>query len=357
MSTPGSTTGGFCTHCGEPLDPTAAFCGHCATPTGVSPDAAVPTVPNPVAPPSGPPSGPTGPPPGPGRVSPDAIAPPAGMPYVSPPAGPPTAVAASPATRRGATTGVLIGLGVFAVVLLIGAVVFVAVNRGSDDETADTVPPQTIPVSATVDAPALSGGRPVSVTLDPSTLDRPREHPLTLRANQTGTVTVTDGGFEPVVALVGPNGSEVPTEGVALNDGGAAVTVQARGAGEYSLLVSGFSSGQSGYDVEFRGGDPFVTPADVEVGDCVDALSGEQIESVSGFFVVDCAGPHRGQVFERIPGATESGQAAQERCDAARNERIPLAGRVNWVAYWGDGLTCVVVAGSTEPLTGSVVAG
>lgn len=252
----------------------------------------------------------------------------------------------------------LIGLGVFAVVLLIGLVVFVVVRQGSDGETADTVPPQTIPVSATVDAPALSGGRPVSVTLDPSTLDRPREHPLTLRANQTGTVVVTaDAGFEPIVALVSPNESEVPTEGVALTGGGAAVTVQARGAGEYALLVSGFSSGQSGYDVEFRGGDPFVTPADVEVGDCVDALSGEQIESVSGFFVVDCAGPHRGQVFERIPGATESGQAAQERCDTARNERIPLAGRVNWVAYWGDGLTCVVVAGSTEPLTGSLVAG
>lgn len=347
----------YCTHCGEPLDPTAAFCGHCATPTGVSRDAAAPTVPNPVAaPPAGPPPGPSGPPPGPGRVSAESLTPPAGTPYVSPPPGP-APVAAAPPTGRSATTGVLIGLGVFAVVLLIGLGVFVVVRQGSDDETADTVPPQTIPVSATVDAPALSGGRAVTVTLDPSTIDRPREHPLTLRANQTGTVTVTDGGFEPVVALVGPNGSEVPTEGVALTDGGAAVTVQSRGAGEYSLLVSGFSSGQSGYDVAFRGGDPFVTPADVEVGDCVDVLSGEQIESVSGFFVVDCAGPHRGQVFERIAGATETGQAAQERCDAARNQRIPLGGRVNWVAYWGDGLTCVVVAGSTEPLTGSLVAG
>ncbi|MCB9373538.1 MAG: hypothetical protein H6518_12295 [Microthrixaceae bacterium] len=255
-------------------------------------------------------------------------------------------------------TGVLIGVGVFAVVLIIGVVVYTLVNRDSDGETADTATPQTVPTSATVDAPALTAAAPVSVTLDASTIDRPREHPLTLRANQTGTVVVTSGQtFEPTVALVGPNGSEVPTDGVALTGGGAVVNVQARGAGDYALLVSGFASGQGGYDVEFRPADPFVTPSQVAVGDCVEPLEGESMESASGFFVVDCAGAHRGQVFERAAGATDTDQAAQERCDAARNQRVPLGGRVNWFAYWGDGLTCVLISGSGDPLTGSLVTG
>ncbi len=354
MSAPGGSTGHFCTHCGAPIDPTAAFCGHCAAPTGVSPEATVPTAPIPV-PPAGPPPGPTGPPPGPGWGSPDAVTPPAGMPYVVPPPVPAEAPA-PPSSGRSAMTGVLIGLGAFAVVLVIGLVVFLAVNGGSDENTSDTVPPQTVPTSATVEGPALAASTPVSVTLDPATLDQPREHPFTLRANQAGTVVVTSGqAFEPTVALVGPNGSEVPTEGVALADGGAAVRINARGAGEYTLLVSGFSSGQSGYDLEFHPRDPFFTPSEVEVGDCVEPLAGESMDSPSGFFVVDCAGAHRGQVFERIPGASDTDQAAQERCDAARNERIPLAGRVNWFAYWGDGLTCVVISGGGDPLTGSVV--
>lgn len=362
MSAPGGPTGHFCTHCGAALDPAAAFCGHCAAPTGATPDAsgqAPPTAPTPIPPmgPTGPPPGPTGPPHGPGWVSPDANTPPAGMPYVAPP--PPGPVpAGSPAPAgRGALTGVLIGVGALAV-LVIGILVYVAVNSGSDGETADTVPPQTVPTSATVGAPALSSSAPVSVTLDPSTIDRPREHPLTLTANQAGTVVVTsDQAFEPTVALVGPNGSEVPTEGVALADGGAAVTIHARGAGEYALLVSGFSSGQAGYDVEFRPSDTFVTPSQLAVGDCVEPLAGEEMESVSGFFVVDCAGAHRGQVFERASGASDTGQAAQERCDTARNQRVPLGGRVNWFAYWGDGLTCVLISGSGDPLTGSLVTG
>ena len=362
MSAPGGSTGPFCRHCGAPLDPTAVFCGQCAAPTGVSSGVtapAPPTAPTPLAPPgpTGPPPGPTGPPPGPGWSSPAAVTPPAGIPYVTPAPGPPEAPTSAPTSRR-AMTGVLIGLGVFVVVLIIGIVVFAVVNGGSDGETADTVAPQTVPSRAPVDAPALRTSAPVSVTLDPETIDRPREHPLTLTANQAGTILVTSGqAFEPTVALVGPNGSEVPAEGVALADGGAAVTIHARGAGEYSLFVSGFSSGQSGYDAEFRAGDTFGTPSQVAVGDCVDPLDGEEMESVSGFFVVDCATAHRGQVFLRDAGATDTDQAAQERCDAARNQRVPLGGRVNWVADWGDGLTCVLISGGGDPLTGSLVTG
>lgn len=366
MSAPGGSTGAFCTQCGAAIPPNAVFCGSCGNPTGRSAGAEAsappPTVPNPVAPPpttppSGPPPGPTGPPTGSGWSGPNAITPPAGTPYVTPPsapiAGPPPAAAS---TSRGPLPGVLIGVGVVVVVLIIGIIVVMAVNGGSDDN-ADTTS-ETVPTSATVDAPALTPSAPVSVTLDPSTLDEPRVHPLTLRANQAGTVVVTSGQtFEPTVALVAPNGSEVPTEGVALADGGAAVTVQARGAGDYELLVSGFSPGQTSYDVAFRRRDVFVTPSQVSVGDCVDPLDTEQMESVSGFFVVGCAGAHRGQVFLRDAGATDTGQAAQERCDAARNQRVPLAGRVNWFAYWGDGLTCVVVSGDDSPLTGSIVAG
>lgn len=255
-------------------------------------------------------------------------------------------------------TPVLIGL-VAVAALVVGWLAYTLVSGGSDDETATDETPSTtvtIPTESTVVAPPLAAGAPATVPIEADTNDSPRVHPMTMTGGQTGTIVVTsDQRFTPQVALLTPEGTEVPMQGLALGRRGAAVAVSAPSAGEYSLLISGFSSVQTAYTVEFHADEAFLTPAQLAVGDCVNRLEGEDWRSVSGFFVIGCDQPHEGQVFEQVAGATESGQAAQERCDVARNEHILLPGFVNWFAYWGGDLTCILTSGTGAPLTGSLV--
>jgi len=286
------------------------------------------------------------------------VPPPPDQPYGAPPSyiSGATPYGEEPATR-GLSNNALLGL-IAVGVLVVSALGYLLLSGGSDDEDASTdeAPTETIETSSTVPAPALAAGAPATVTLEADSADDPRVHPLSMGAGQTGTVVVEgQGAFTPVVALLDPNGDEVAAQGVITGPRGAAVNVTAAEGGEYALLVSGFTEGLSGYTVTFRPDETFSTPSQLAVGDCVDRLEGEQWTGVSGFFLADCGQPHEGQVFEQAPGNTASGQAAHEQCDVARGQRILLPGYVAWYAYWGEGLTCVVVNRTGGALTSSIV--
>ncbi len=285
---------------------------------------------------------------------------PPGSPYT--PAPPYTAAPAAygaPPTKGGRSNNVILALAAVVVALVVG-LAYVWLSGGSDDnQAADEQPPtETIETSSTVVAPALAGGVPATVPIEGDTGDDPRIHPLSLSSGQTGTVVIdADGAFTPVVALLDPDGNELPSQGVTTGPRGAAVGITASDGGEHSLLVSGFTGSMNRYTITFQPDQTFVIPSQLAVGDCVDRLEGERWNAVSGFFVADCAQPHEGQIFEQAPGNTASGQPAQEQCHLARTQRVPIPGYVAWYAYWGDGLTCVVVNRTGGLLTDSVVTG
>jgi len=222
---------------------------------------------------------------------------------------------------------------------------------GSDNESAPEEAEAT-----SEDAEIIVPETPVRVAIDDGTEELERVHPLELQRRSSGTIVVTStDAFDPQIALVNADGDEVPLEGVAVGDHGGAVALRAPRAGSYELVVGGFSEGQAGYRVEYLPQADFVAFSDLTVGDCVNRLSGERWMDASGFFIVPCGQPHEGQVLERLPSARVEGQGAQERCDIARHRRIRLGGYVNWTAYWGDGVTCIIRNRTSALLTGPIV--
>ncbi len=254
------------------------------------------------------------------------------------------------------SNGVILAIGLAAIAVAV-AVAYLVTSGGSDEESADEDPTsETILFDTTVEEAPLTPGSPVQVSVDTDTRDEPRIHPLALSAGDTGTVVVSaNQPFNAVVALVDPDGAEVATQGVALGRRGAAVAVNASTTGDHEIVVSGFPPSLTGYTVEYRPDETFVTPAQTAIGDCVNRLEGEEWRNANGFFVVSCDQPHEGQVFEQLPGVTDSGQAAHTRCDTARNNRVLVPGFVAWQAYWGAGLTCVLQGANGGLLTGSLV--
>ena len=173
-----------------------------------------------------------------------------------------------------------------------------------------------------------------------------RVHPVSLSDGEITTVFVTGPApFAPDLVVTGPDGSPLAANGVALGERGASISFQPSDPGAHSVRVSGFSAGQPEYDIELRDGTVFTVPEELAVGDCVDRFDDEPWAEVSGFLLVGCDQDHEGQVFEQVSGFDGSRQAADERCDEARSERIALPGPVTWWSYWGDDLTCIVVGG------------
>jgi len=251
--------------------------------------------------------------------------------------------------------GLLYGL-IAAGVLVVALLVYLLTSQGSgDDATNATTPPATAPTATTTVAPPLGANAPATVAIESGTSQSPRVHPLTLAAGQTGTVVVrANEPFTPVIQLFSADDAAVPLSGTSLGRRGAAVAVSAPAAGEYSLVVSGFSDRQQGYTIEFHPDEAFLAPEQLGLGDCVNRLDGEDWRSVSGFFVTSCDQPHEGQVFEQAAGGL-SGQAAQDRCGEARHQRILIPGFVSWFAYWGADLTCVARGANGAMLTQSIV--
>lgn len=343
----------FCPGCGRPRSVDDLFCRTCGRSLGAD------TAPNPVvapitAPgiPATPPAGaPTGPPPGP-AVAPPSGPPPgpyaaphvAGPPYVG---APPGGTAPAPPHRKGngALIAVLAAAG--AAVLLVAIVTTLALRSRSDGDGSEDV----------VAEAALVAGAPVTVQLGDDT-ESVREHHVQVDQGASATVFVTAGRrFVPEVGVVAPNGDAVAVDLVALGNKGAAATFTATQSGQQSIRVGGFGEGQASYEADFRKV-RFRTPEQLQVGDCVSRFDDETWARVSGFMLRPCDRPHDGQVFEQQANFGNDEGAAQEQCDAARNERIQIPGLVNWRAYWGPDLTCVVVRGNgSGTLDRSIVSG
>jgi uncharacterized OB-fold protein len=333
MSQGGNPTERRCATCGQVLHGTDHFCPHCGATVGAV--AAEPTQVQPTPT--------TVPPPPPGGQPPPPAGPPPGTP-------PPT----TPTGTDWRSAAPWIALGVVVLVTVIGIVVLL-VSRSDDGGTAD---PDTVAATGdTVPAPALTGGAPVTVTLtdDPGAT---RVHPVTLAAGEQATVFVTSGQpFAPNLAVNGPDGRPLAADAVALADRGGAVSIEATASGDHELLVSAFAEGQTDYTAQLEPDTQFLTPEDVPLRSCVDRWGDERWSDPSGFLVVNCDLPHEGQVFEQVSGFGGGRQAADERCDEARGERIALPGPVRWWSYWGDDLTCVVVGDEGTMLDRSVVSG
>lgn len=305
-------TGRQCSRCGHPVDVDDHFCANCGALVGPGPTS--PTAEPPVAP---------------------------SMPAGQPPPPAPATPTAGPA-RRPWAPWVLAGL-----VLVAGAAVIVVLlvrDTGGGDSTPEAV-----------EAPALIEGQPLPVTIDADP-DAPRAHPVTLTGGDEATVFVTTG--EPFTLTVGvrdPAGNPVLVEATALGNRGVAASFSTAASGEHTVEVDGFSATQPGYTAEVQVGARFTRPEDVPVSGCVDRWGEEPWSQLSGFLVVECDGPHEGQVFLQADDFGGQEQAAQRRCRAARRDRVRVPGYVSWVAYWGEDLTCVLVGRQDTTLDRSLV--
>lgn len=312
----------MCASCGNSTSPNDQFCRQCGAGLNTSQEI---TLPRPAAPASGDPTtaapdvvvtlGPSTPPSG--TVLRSDAAPPGPDPAPSPPSG----------SRR----PVIIAAAAGAVLLVLVLVVVLALTLGSG------------PDEQSVTGPALVAGEPVTVSLEGDTAAA-RVHQMRMSRGDTATVFVTSARrFAPTVAVAGPSGEPVATEVIALGSKGAAATFTATEDGPQSVAISNFSDAQRDYQVERRNV-RFRTPEELAVGDCVSRYGDETWAHVSGFTVRSCDRAHEGQVFEQVPGFGDEESDAQTQCDIARNQRVHLPGYVEWRAYWGDDLTCIVVA-------------
>ena len=207
----------------------------------------------------------------------------------------------------------------------------------------------------TTAAPALVSGDRIPVALDGNRAD-PRVHKVRLERGDTVTVFVpADRRFEPVVEVASPNGDPVSSHSIALGNNGSATAITASDTGQHEVSISNFGDEQTSYEVEQRN-TTFTAPQQLAVGDCVSRFEGETWDRVSGFMIRPCDRAHDGQVFEQVPDFGDNESEAQAQCDVARNQRIRLPGYVQWRAYWGDDLTCIVVRGNgSQHLTRSIV--
>lgn len=207
----------------------------------------------------------------------------------------------------------------------------------------------------TTAAPALVNGEPITVDLEGNTADA-RVHKVRLERGDTVTVFVTgDRRFEPVVEVASPNGDPVSSQSIAVGNNGSATAITASATGQHEVSISNFGDDQTSYEVEERN-TTFTAPQNLAVGDCVTRFAGETWARVSGFMIRPCDRSHDGQVFEQVPDFGDNESEAQAQCDTARNQRIRLPGYVQWKAYWGDDLTCIVVRGDgSQQLTRSIV--
>lgn len=232
--------------------------------------------------------------------------------------------------------------------LTVVSAICLVVLLGGDDQAA--------PPLVTVAAPSLAASEPTDVDLGEADIDTAQVHEVSLRSGERGTVFVTaEEEFAPRLVVLEPGGSPIGADPIALGERGAALTFTASERGDYEVTVSAFEPGQGGYTVEFVPDVRFVSPGSIRVGGCVDRREGERWETVNGFILVACSQTHDGQVFAQIEGFDGNARDAHDACDEARSAQIPVAGYIDWQAYWGDGLTCVLRSRNASGIQGTLV--
>ena len=198
--------------------------------------------------------------------------------------------------------------------------------NGGRTRTSDTVPPDR-PHQRHGRGPGLAASTPVSVTSTPrptrpasaSTLHAPGQ-PGGDGGGHVRSGLRADGG--PSSGRTGPRCRPKASRSLTV---GRRSGINARGAGEYTLFVLGSRAASPVTTSSSHPRDPFFTLSEVEVGDCVEPSPASRWTRRAVLRGRLRRRPPR-QVFERIPGASDTDQAAQERCGAIRNERIPPLG-------------------------------